>query len=283
MSIRTSSALIFGLAVALAAPVYADQAPADQAQADQAQAEQGKGKFGDYQPSGFLSSYDKLVPAANMDHAYVYRYPGKDAAKYTKLIIDPIQVQFTDDADGEKHKAMDPADLKALTDYFHAALVKAFEDEYPVVDVPGPDTIRLRIAITNLVANKPLASVVTLAVPFLWLADAGTGVVGGETGSTLFVGEASMEMEVLNSETNQQMAAFLETFIAKKYNWTEGVKEGVTDYLRAYTTWAYTKEAMNHWATMLRARMDAVHGKLPVKTEAKTTAASPLEDPTSID
>ena len=270
MSIRTTSALIFGLAVAIAAPVQAEQA-------------QAKGKFGDYTPSGFLSSYDKLVVNDKLEGSYIYRYPGKDAAKYNRIIIDPIQIHFTKDADGKPTREMDPDDLKALTDYFREALVKAFGDEYPVVDKPGPDVIRLRIAITNLVANKPIASVVTLAVPFLWLADAGTGVVEGETGSTMFVGEASIEMEVMDSESNKQLAAFIETKVAKKYNWTEGVEEGVTDYLRAYTTWAYTKEAMNKWAKMLRVRMDAVHGKTPVKAEVKTSSESALEDPTSID
>jgi len=231
------------------------------------QAEDTPGKLGDYQPSGFLSSYDKLVPNPDLEHSYVYRYPGKDAAKYKRVIIDPIEILFSNSEGGKGSmgQPIDPADLQALKDYFHQALVKAFEDAYPVVTEPAPDAIRLRIALTNLEANKPLASVVTLVVPFLWVADAGTGVADGETGSTMFVGKASMEMEVLDSETNKQLAALVETEIAKKYNWTEGVKEGVTDYLRAYSTWAYTKEAMDHWAKKLRERMDTVHGKPPAK------------------
>lgn len=275
MLIRAASAMIFGLAVAMAAPGQAEQAPAHQDEA----------RFGDYTPSGFLSSYDKLVVNTQLEDSYIYRYTGKDAAKYKRIIIDPIEIHFAKDADGKPTREMDPDDLKALTDYFREALVTAFGDEYPVVDKPAPDVIRLRIAITGLVANKPLASVVTLAVPFLWLADAGTGVVEGETGSTMFVGEASVEMEVMDSMSNKQLAALIETQVAKKYNWTEGVQQGVTDYLRAYTTWAYTKQAMDHWAKMLRARMDTVHGKAPVeaKAELKSTAASPLEDPTSID
>jgi len=225
-------------------------------------AEPAQGKFGDYQPSGFLSSYDKLLPNTELEDSFIYRYSGDDAAKYTKIIIDPIEVFFADDDDSDQPaKPMDPKDIEALTDYFRKALVKAFGDEYPVVDKPGPDVIRLRIAIANLVANKPSASVVTLVVPYLWLVDAGTGVAEGNTGSTMFVGEASVEMEVMDSESNKQIAAFIETQVAKKYNWTEGLKKGVTDYLHAYSTWAYTKDAMDHWAKMLRQRMDTVHGK----------------------
>lgn len=232
-----------------------------------AQAEDSPGMLGDYQPSGFLSSYAKLVPNPDLEHSYIYRYPGKDAAKYKRVIIDPIEIRFSD-SEGGKDAAgqpIDPADLQKLKDYFHEALVKALGDAYPVVTEPAPDVIRLRIALTNLHANKPLASVATLVVPFLWVADAGTGVVDGEAGSTMFVGEASMELEVLDSVSKQQLAALVETNVAKKYNWTEGVKEGVTDYLRSYSTWAYTKEAMDHWANKLRERMDMVHGKPPVK------------------
>jgi len=126
--------------------------------------------------------------------------------------------------------------------------------------------LRLRIAVTDLVPNKPEASVVSLVVPFLWVADAGTGVAKGETGSTAFTGEATIEMEALDSVSSQQLGAFIETRVGKKYNWTKGVTEGVTSYAKAYTKWDYTKKAMDFWAQRLRMRMDALHGKAPEKT-----------------
>ena len=104
---------------------------------------------------------------------------------------------------------------------------------------------------------------VSLAVPFLWLADAGTGVAKGEAGSTAFVGEASVEMEALDSMSNQQVAAYIQTRIPKKYNYTQGVSKGVTSYANAYSTWAYTKKAMDGWAQFIRQRLDAAHGIAP--------------------
>jgi len=215
-------------------------------------------KIGDYQPVGFLSSYAGLKPDPDNDHAFIKRAPAGVGKKYNKVMVDRIKVFFEDDA---TYKGIDPTDLKALTDYFHNAIVKALGDTYPVVDKAGPDVIRLRIAVTNIVPNKPLASVVTLAVPFLWLADAGTGVAQGETGSTAFVGKASVEMEALDSVSSKQLAAYIATEVPSKYNWVNGIKEGVTDYVHAYTTWSYTKEAMDIWARYIRERMDAVHGK----------------------
>ena len=223
-----------------------------------AKAEAVPAKLGDYQPVGFLSSYAGLKPSPNDPHAFIKPAPPGVGKKYNKVMLDRIKIFFADDS---TYKGIDPTDLKALTDYFHHAIVKALGNTYPVVDKAGPDVVRLRIAVTNVVPNKPLASVVTLAVPFLWLADAGTGVAEGETGSTAFVGKASVEMEALDSLTNKQIAAYVATEIPTKYNWVNGIKEGVTDYVHAYTTWSYTKEAMDIWAKYIRDRLDAVHGR----------------------
>ena len=215
-------------------------------------------KLGDYQTVGFLSDYSKLKPEAGDSNAYAFQASPEVGGKYNKVIIDRIKIFFTDESE---YKGVDPTDLKALTDYFHHALVKALGNAYPVVTDPGPDVVRLRIAVTNVTANKPAASLVTLAVPFLWIADAGTGVAKGQTGSTAFVGKASIEAEALDSVSNQQVAAYVETEIPKKYDWTHGLAKGVTSYADAYSAWAYTKEAMDIWAKHIRERMDAVHGK----------------------
>ena len=63
-------------------------------------------------------------------------------------------------------------------------------------------------------------------MPFLWVADAGSGVAQGHTGSTAFVGHASIELEALDSVSSEQVAADIETRMGKKYNWTEGVSQG---------------------------------------------------------
>ncbi len=216
------------------------------------------GQFGDYKPQGFLSDYSKLKPEGGDSDAYKYRDPQVDAAKYDKLMIDRIKVYLKADA---QSKEIDPAELKELTDYFHQAIVKAVEGAYPVVREPGPDVLRLRIAVTDLVPNKPEASVVSLVVPYLWVAEAGSGAAEGKPGTTPFIGEATVEMEALDSESNKQVAAYIETKMGKKYNWTHGVSTAAKDYMKAYSTWAYTKQAMDYWAELIRKRLDAAHGK----------------------
>lgn len=215
------------------------------------------GQFGDYQPHGFLSDYTNLKPEGGESEAFVYRNP-QLVAKYNKLMIDRIKLYFKADAESQE---IDPTELKELVDYFHQAIVDSVSSKYPVVEEPGPDVLRVRIAVTDIVPNKPEASVVTLVVPFLWLGEAGAGAAEGEAGSTPFVGEASIELEALDSQTNKQIAAYIETKVAKKYNWTEGVEQGTKDYMRAYSTWAYTKAAMDSWAELMRKRLDESRSK----------------------
>lgn len=238
------AATLGGAAAGLAEPAPVGQAP----------------MLGDYTPKAFLTDYSKLRPEGGDSDAFVYRDPSVDPARYQRLLVDRIKIWFKDDAE---YKGIDPTELKELADYFHRAIVKAVSDAYPVVEEPGPDVLRLRIAITDLVPNKPAASVVTLAVPFLWVGEAGAGAVTREPGSTPFVGEATVEMEALDSTTQQQVAAYVETRTGKKYHWTKGVGTAVKDYMKAYSTWAYTRQAMDHWAQQIRARLDAAKAGAP--------------------
>jgi hypothetical protein len=213
--------------------------------------------FGDYQAKGFLSDYSKISKTKDAEGSYEYVDATVDLSKYNKLIVDRIKIFFKDDS---QYKGIDPDELKVLTDYFYEAIKKAVGDAYPLVTEPGPDVMHLRIAVTDLVPNKPEASVVALAIPFAWVADAGSGVAKGDAGSTVFTGEATVEVEGLDSVSSQQLVAYIETEAGKKYNWSKGVTKGVTGYINAYSKWDYTKAAMDDWAHLLRVRLDAAHG-----------------------
>ena len=173
------------------------------------------GQLGDYKPTGFLSDYSKLKPKAADGEAHSFRDPSADMAKYNKLMVDRVKIYLKEDAPS---KQIDPSELKELADYFHQAIVKAVEPAYPVANEPGPDVLRMRIAITDLVPNAPEASVVTLVVPFVWVGEPGAGVAKGKAGSTPFLGEASVEAEALDSVSSKQLAAYIEERVGKKYN-----------------------------------------------------------------
>jgi hypothetical protein len=246
----------FATTLAFAAMVALSGGAASAAKAESASAETRT--LGDYVTKGFLSDYSGLAPVEGDPGAYRYVDDAVDFTKYSKLLVDRIKVWYKDDSD---YKGIDPDDLKALTDYFHQAIVKAVGDDYAVVSEPGPDVLRVRIAVTDLVPNKPEASIVSLAVPFAWVADAGSGVAKGEAGSTAFTGEATIEMEALDSVSSQQVGAYVDKEVGKKYQWSKGIGEGISSYTKAYSKWDYTKKAMDLWAQRLKATLDELEGK----------------------
>ena len=215
-------------------------------------------KFGDYQAKGFLMDYSKITASPENTGAYRYRKPGADLGNYKRLLVDRIKVFFKDDSE---YKGIDPEELKMLTDYFSKAIEEKIGKNYPMVAEAGPDVLRLRIAVTDLVPNKPEASVTTLVVPFLWVGEAGSGAATREAGTTPFTGEATIEFEALDSSSSEQIAAYIETRNAKKYVWTKGVGEGFSSYIKSYSKWDYTKQAIDSWVDLLAKRLDEAHGK----------------------
>jgi hypothetical protein len=213
--------------------------------------------FGGYQVKGFLSDYSKIRPAGGDRKTFLYRNPIGDKSRYRKLMIDPIKIRTKDNGWPREGDVQ----LDELAAYFHQAILKAVSDTYPVVGKPGPDVLRLRIAVTDLEPNDPGVSLLTLVVPFLWLGEASAGVAQGEPGSTPFVGQTTVEMEALDSQTNAQVAAYIERHVGKKYAWDEGISVGLANYMKAFSTWAYTEEAFDRWAGLLRNELDAEQGK----------------------
>jgi len=222
-----------------------------------------------YKYSGFLSDYSMLKPAPDGSNAMAWRKPGVDFKTYDKIIVERINFFYKDDAE---YKGIDPTELKALADYFHDSFMKNVSSAYPSVTEPGSRVLRVRVALTDIVPNKPAVSVVVLVVPYLTIGDLGTSAVSkGGPGSNFYVGHTTIEAEFLDSTTNEQVAAYVDRYYPKKYDvdFKKGpvgvVTHGFGQYFKSYTTWSYTKDAFDYWAHKLRQKLDEAHGKTSAK------------------
>ncbi len=211
--------------------------------------------------TGFLSDYSQLKPETEGSTVMKYVNPQGDMKKYKKFILERIIVWLKDDA---AYKGIDPDQMKAMTDYFHEAIVKELGTDYPIVNKPGPDVLRLRMAITDLVPTKIAMSVVVLAVPFASAADLAAGAVTkGGAGSPPYLGRAGIEAEGIDSETLQQVFSYVEERRGKKYD----AEDPVGGYLKGFSEWGHVKKAFDFWAKKFRGRLDEINGK---KLEGKT-------------
>jgi hypothetical protein len=78
---------------------------------------------------------------------------------------------------------------------------------------------------------------------------------------------AAIEAMGRDSMTTELLWEYLDRKIGKKYDITfkqgvtGAVKTGITQYGEGFTTWGYTKEAMDYWARLFRERLDVIHAK----------------------
>ena len=194
--------------------------------------------------SGFLDDYPTLEkgPSGGVDLRYLKE--GVDFKKYDKIMMDQVVFYFSKDS---QYKGMNSDELNQLSEAFHKAMVKELQDAYPFVQEPGPGVLRIRPAITEVKASKPVLNTITTVIP---VGLALSIVKKGVTGTHTFVGEASMEAEFLDAETNDRIAVAIDKRSGAKYKVVKGMSK-----------WGHAEDAFNYWAKRLRKFMDEAHGK----------------------
>jgi len=191
--------------------------------------------------SGFLGDYSKLQagPEGGVDQRYINS--GADFKKYNKVMLDQVRFYFKDNA---ADKGIDAAEMKELSDTFNREMIDALGSAYPLVAKPGPNVMRVRVAITDMeLPNRTLNTITTVVPAGLVISTIKSGVTGKGT----FVGEISMEFEMLDSQTNQVLA-----------NGVDRRSGGKIDSMSKFGT---AEDAFKFWAQRLRTWLDEVHSK----------------------
>jgi hypothetical protein len=195
-------------------------------------------------PTGYLWDYSEFEPDPRGTGALVYRKPELDLERYNRVIIDRVVVVLGHEAGG---RAVDPENLMKLTRYMRTALIVAVRDAYPVVEEPGADVLRLRVAITDVVPTRPaLNTMGTLFMPATAVSLANRAI----TGTDLFVGQVAIEAEASDSQTNERLMAIVDRKAGSRF----ALKQGMTE-------WGHIEKAFREWAIGFRMRLDAAHGR----------------------
>jgi hypothetical protein len=178
-------------------------------------------------PSGFLSDYSKLE---RVDDSAL-RFVDGTAGDYSSFIIDPVVIAFRQLPD---EQVFTDEELNELTTFYEEAVIEALsrDEGYPIVEIPGPDVVRIRIGITDV---EETIGVLNISIY--------TKITG------LGLGGASFEGEIVDSVSGKQLAAAV--------RWGTGsriLKAGITRMGDA-------KIAINRWARDLREQVDEAHGR----------------------
>ena len=217
--------------------------------------------------SGFLSDYTRLKPTPWGAGIECWRETKLDAKNYDKVLVSRIVVSLAPPKNGAAPQTIDPSDLKTLTDYFHASMVRALKPVLPVVDAAGPGVVVIRIALTDLVPTTVTDSVVGTLIPYGFIAEAGTGVATGRpAGSTPYMGETGMEMQFRDGATGAVLAECRDTEIGRKYaadinsSATGAAQTWVGGYLNSFQAWSYARNAFDKWSELVAQRIAQIRG-----------------------
>lgn len=142
-----------------------------------------------------------------------------------------------------------------LLNYFYNKLYLAFSKRYEIVDEPGPETIRIQIAITDYEQSWVTLDMISTVIPQLRLAGELRGLA---TDKPSFVGGAQIEAKVSDARTGKIIAAAVDRRVGGKT-----LSKGVDN-------WADVKHAMDFWADLAVHRVCVVSGATdcPKKPEA---------------
>jgi hypothetical protein len=204
------------------------------------------GKAEDIKYSGYLSSYSGLTATDDSDFA-AFRYikPGVDLSTYTGVLIDKPEAHMSQ----EMLLSIGPEDTAYLLGAFDQALKDSLGAKFNLVEAPGPGVLRIRSCLTD--ADSAIGAL----TPFSRLLPVGVVLSTGKklvTGTAINAGKATAEMEILDSESGEQLGAAVDRRVGT------GVARNML------TDWGDVKSAFDVWAERTTKRL-AEHGMRPVK------------------
>jgi hypothetical protein len=190
-------------------------------------------------PSGFLSNYSQLDAGYGTENAVsAYLRPGVDLKKYDSVIIDPVTTVVAAPGIGPDVKDQ-------LAAYLAGSLRAQMPATLKVATSPGPSTLRVRTALTDVIEGVASAPSVTT------VHSSPRATLSGKLGAdelAAFISNVSFEGEILDSSTGERISALSDHRI--------GAKREAT----AATSWAAVRSAANQGASRLWQRFSAARG-----------------------
>lgn len=152
---------------------------------------------------------------------------------FDSIMVAPILVSFSKK---EAYDGLNPTELKELADMFRLELSDALRKNYRITTTPGPNTLRLNLAITGIERPNPVLATTSLVLPF------GLGISTIKklaTGEHSNVGSASIEGALTDSSTGEVLFAVIDR------------RAGGKDFAKIVDTSSDAKKAFKWWAERL--------------------------------
>ena len=187
--------------------------------------------------SGFLGDYSRLEPNPNFPAQEIYINPRAVWARYDSVKLDSVTLWANEDTG-----ALSEEERQMITDLMYKSLHNEFEKHFKLKDRPSPSTIRGRAAITQAKGANVAARTLSTFLPQAMIIGSAVSL-GVDTATT--VGSATIEVELLDSVTNERLAAAVDSRAGTK-DLTSG---------RTFQSWGDVEAATEFWAQKLSRAM----------------------------
>ena len=240
MKTNITAALIFIGAILLSLTVIADTDPRRPSKETY--------KLGNIEysitPSGFLGDYKNFKIVNPETRALLWIKPPHEDLSilkgYHSIVFSPIEIWMDPDT---SYHGLDPNELKVITDYFLENLQKELGTDYKIVEKDGPGVMNVRIAITGLRKEKPDYKKVYNLIPVKLVYELGYAGYRSVAGKQLDVYEASLEIEVRDTQKNERLVAAIDKHAVK----------GTTK--KGEGSWAPLKDVLDFWVSTIKDRL----------------------------
>jgi Protein of unknown function (DUF3313) len=214
---------------------------------------------GQTDPTGaaqFLGSDAALLqPGAEGQAAYVYINPNVQWSNYKKVMLKPVE--FWDNPD----TTVSPDDQKMLTSYFYNSLQKNLQQNFTLVDQPGPGVITVAVAIINATGATPGLRSVSLVIPQARVLNYAQSLA---TGHAAFAGSAEAAFKATDSSSGTLLAESVDKRIG-----------GMAVANAAQIQWGDAQAAMDYWSLHITQRAVALGAGTPAAAAPAAAAAAP--------
>lgn len=163
--------------------------------------------------------------------------PGVDFGSYTGVLLDEPELAFRTPSRAERQFPL-AADQRTR---FHALLVESFVEELSssdlrLVDETGPDVLRLKVRVQDITATIPPRAI--------------SGGGGRASIALTAIGEATLVLELEDSETNEVLARAFDTRA------TEGIAISTAD--GPVTRWEDIERICERWASAVQRGLETL-------------------------
>ncbi len=194
--------------------------------------------------SGFLGDYSMLREGKRSTFSQdvgneallIYKNPAADWRKYKKVQLDPVTVWL---GTNSKMKDVSAEDRQRLANLLWSNMDEQLRKDYEMTSQPGPDVLRVQVAITEGESSSAFLDTVSSIVPQMRVL---SGAKSLATGVSAFTGSASVEAKVTDGDTGALLVAAVD-------------RRGGTKSLSGVTnSWNDVEQAFRFWAEKMRYR-----------------------------